>query len=249
MRCADLDRTTSLRRPEGPAAGTQRWRELLFLHWSFEVDLIRPLVPAGIELDTWDARAWVGLVPFRMNEIRSAWMPRFAALDFLETNLRTYVHRDGEPGVWFFSLEASSWLAVQVARKAWSLPYFHAEMSSDRAITGGGGLRYLSKRKEGRATLDARWTIGDPLGPSKEGSAEFFFLERYLLFSERKGTLRKGQVHHQPYPARAATLEACEESLLAAAGIDRGGRPPELVHYAEGVDVEVFGPWDLGGLR
>jgi hypothetical protein len=240
-RCLPLDRARPTRRPPGTPAGTQRWRELLFVHWSLPPAAIRSLVPPGLELDLWDGRAWIGLVPFKMEAIRSSWMPARAGLDFLETNLRTYVHRDGEPGVWFFSLEASSWLAVRVARLGWSLPYFLAEMSSAR---DRDRIDYRSRRSDG-VHASASWTIGDELGPSTEGTLEHFLLERYLLFSQRRGRLRKGQVHHPPYPARRATLEAIDESLLRAAGIDREGRAPDAVHYSEGVDVEVFGPWDL----
>lgn len=241
---SSIDRLAPTRRPEGAPAGTQRWRELLFVHWSFPAEEIRSLVPAGLELDLWDGRAWVGLVPFRMHAIRSSWMPARSGLDFLETNVRTYVHRAGEPGVFFLSLEASSWLAVRVARLAWGLPYHHAEMSSAR---DGDLWRYASRRRRGDARLTASWQIGERLGPSTEGSLEFFLLERYLLFSESRGRLSQGQVHHVPYPVQSAALHGIDETLLRSAGLDRAARPPEAVHYSEGVDVEVFGPWEVSG--
>jgi uncharacterized protein len=237
----DLDRISPTQRPDIAPAGTQRWRSLLFAHWSFPLEAVRPLVPSSLELDPWDGRIFVGLVPFAMEAIRSSWMPRPTALDFLETNVRTYVHHRGEPGVFFLSLEASSWLAVRVARLVWSLPYFHAEMTSSRH---GDTIDYRSTRKSGSAIVDASWTIGEPLGPSEPGSLEHFLLERYLLFSEKGGRLRKGQVHHTPYPARRASLARMEETLLGAAGLPVHTSLPEVVHYSEGVDVEVFGPWD-----
>lgn len=239
-----IDREAPRRRPEAPPVGSQRWRELLFVHWSFPVEAVRPLVPAPLAIDTFDGRAWVGLVPFKMEGIRSAWMPRATALDFLETNVRTYVHHRGEPGVWFFSLEASSWLAVRVARLVWNLPYFHAAMESTRHESD---LRYASRRRAGDASLEASWTVDAPLGPSAPGSFEFFLLERYVLFSQtRSGGLRRGQVHHAPYPAQRAALHHLDQTLVGAAGLALPrDRAPEAVHYAEGVDVEVFGPWDV----
>jgi len=126
-----IDRLAPTRRPEGKAAGFQKWRNLLFVHYALDAEIVRALVPPSLELDLWEGQAHVGLVPFEMKDIRSAWMPRPSALNFLETNVRTYVHKNGEPGVFFFSLEASSWLAVQVARTGWGLPYFHATMSTD----------------------------------------------------------------------------------------------------------------------
>lgn len=241
----DLDRVGPTGRPDAKVAGTQRWRELLFLHWTFPLDVVRSLVPAPLELDTWDGRAWIGLVPFVMRDIRSAWMPRSFGLDFLETNVRTYVHHRGVPGVYFFSLDASSRLAVKVARSLWHLPYFHAAMETARA---GDTITYRSTRKRGdRPYVDAAYQLGEPLGASPPGTLEHFLLERYVLFSHtRRGQLRHGRVYHPPYPAQRARVTALSQTLVSAAGVPLDANAtPETVHYAEGVDVEVFGPWDV----
>ena len=237
---AELDRVAPARRPAAHAAGHQRWRELCFVHWSFEAEAVRALVPRALELDLWEGRAWVGLVPFRMEGVRTRWMPRAVGMDFLETNLRTYVHVNGKPGVFFFSLEASSWLAVKAARMTWGLPYFHARMATER---DGARVAYRSRRKAAAsAALDLTYDIGDALPPSQVGTLQHFLLERYHLFVERRGQVRRGQVHHAPYPARAATLVHLDEGLVAAAGLPAGARL-ETVHYSDGVDVEVFGPY------
>jgi uncharacterized protein YqjF (DUF2071 family) len=235
-----IDRVAPTRRPAGRAAGTQRWRELLFVHWSFDAADVRALVPASLELDLRDGRAWVGLVPFRMEATRSWWMPGWAGLEFLETNLRTYVVRDEVPGIFFFSLEASSALAVRAARLLWGLPYFRAQMT---AVREGDRVIYRSARRGagGAADLDVTYDVGPELGPSAVGSLEHFLLERYVLFVERRGRLRRGHVHHPPYPARRATIHSLEQSLLTAAGLPAGGRL-ETVHHSDGVEVEVFGP-------
>jgi len=229
-----IDRLAPTRRPEGKAAGFQKWRNLLFVHYALDAEIVRALVPPSLELDLWEGQAHVGLVPFEMKDIRSAWMPRPSALNFLETNVRTYVHKNGEPGVFFFSLEASSWLAVQVARTGWGLPYFHATMSTD------GQGTYRSTRKSGGAMVDAKWTLGELLGPSTPGTYEHFVLERYLLFSKHGKELRKGQVHHVPYPAQRVTLERWQQSLFPQAT-----GQPFAAHFSSGVDVEVFGPWRI----
>jgi uncharacterized protein len=202
-------------------------------------ELVRPLVPARLDLDLWEGRALVGLVPFRMEGVRPWWLPGPLAQDFLETNVRTYVHRGGEgPGVYFFSLEAASWTAVRAARAGWGLPYFHADMALGRE---GEAYRYTSARRgDPRARLDVRYRVGAPLGPSEPGSLRHFLLERYLLYVESGGELSVGQVHHTPYPAHAATVEALEEGLVAAAGLPSPTVPPPLVHWSPGVDVEVF---------
>ena len=237
--CEELDRVTPTKRPDRDPAGTQRWSELLFVHWTFPAEVVRKLVPKSLELDLWDGEAWVGMVPFRMEHIRSSWMPKRAGLDFLETNVRTYVHHRGQPGVYFLSLEASSWLAVRVARFAWGLPYWLAEMTSEKA---GDRTKYASSRSEGGAGVACEYSPGEHLGPSQVGTLEHFLLERYYLFLEKKGIVYRGHVSHVPYPAQRATLHAMKEDLLVAGGLPTHPTMPKTVHYASAVDVEVFGP-------
>jgi uncharacterized protein len=230
-----------LARPPGAPSGWQSWRDLLFVHWSLPVAQVRALVPPPLELDLWDGRAYVGVVPFVMRDIRPAWLPRFMALDFLETNVRTYVRHRDRPGVYFFSLEASSLLAVKAARWGWSLPYFHARMSIAR---DAGAIEYETRRRDPAATRHrVRYRPGRLLGASAPGTLEHFLLERYLLFSLRKQRVYEGQVCHVPYPAQEAVVDELADQLLAAAGLGVGDRPHEVAHYAAGVDVEVFGPW------
>lgn len=237
--CLPLDRTSQTKRPEGAPSGSQRWTELLFVHFTFAPELVRALVPKELELDLWDDRAWVGLVPFKMEAVRPKWVP--FGMDFLETNVRTYVHHEGEPGVYFFSLEASSWLAVKAARLGWGLPYFHADMSTRRE---GDRVHYATKRKgaEPKVETSIEYAIGELLGPSKEGTLEHFLLERYLLFTANDGRVSRGHVHHVPYPAQRATLHAWKDDLLVAAGLPRSDAQPASVLYASGVQVQVFGP-------
>lgn len=233
-----MDRIAPTRHPGGRSAGTQSWRDLLFVHWEVPLEALRPLLPARLSVDTFEGRAYVGMVPFVMKDIRPAWLPRVMAQNFLETNLRTYVHLDGEgPGVWFFSLEASSLLAVMAARLGWSLPYHHARMSLERQ---GDRIDYRSVRRSDGAEVTVSWTPGAMLGPSTPGTVEHFLLERYLLYAERRGQLFAGQVHHEAYPAREVELHGLEESLAEAAQLPGYDAPPAFVHACDGVDVEMF---------
>ena len=233
-----VDRITSTKRPEGKAAGTQRWRELLFVHWVVDEAALRALVPPCFELDLYEGRAYVGIVPFKMEGVKPWWAPEAAAFSFLETNLRTYVLYNGEPGVLFFSLEAASWIAVKTARAGWGLPYHHADMETSRS---GDEVHYKTvRRSDEAARFEVRYRVGEPLGPSVPGSAEHFFLERYLLFVERGGVVERGQVYHTPYPAQRVEIISLDEGLFEAAGLPPAQGPAVLAHWASGVDVEVF---------
>ena len=232
-----IDRIAPTQRPKGCCRGYQEWRNLLFMHWPIAVEKLRPLVPAALDLDLYEGKAYVGVVPFAMQGVRPRWSPKRLAFRFLETNVRTYVCYKGQPGVYFFSLEAASRMAVWAARKFWSLPYFHAEMSLTQQ---GDEFLYQSKRRTGGVLHKVRYRLGERLGRSQPESIEYFFLERYLLFTEHRGRLFAGQVHHTPYPAQAAEVLELEDHLLEAAGLGTCPGLPVYSHYASGVDVEVF---------
>lgn len=226
-------------RPPGRAAMHQKWRDLLFLHFSCQAAELQKLLPVGMTVDTFEGEAWVGLVPFRMEGIRRPGLPALPWLSkFPETNVRTYVHRNGkEPGVWFFSLDAARWLACRYARLIFRLPYYHAFMNVHRS---GDTCRYRSVRRDAPrpANLTGVATDEGPLRTAVPGTLEFFLIERYLLYSCRKGHLFTGRVHHPPYPLQNATNVMMEESLLEPLGIT--GKPWTSRLMSPGVDVEVF---------
>jgi len=236
-----MDRIAPTRRPDESTVGAQTWQDLLFVHWPIPVEALRPLVPESLTLDLYDGVAYVGVVPFAMKGVRPWWIPKAMAFNFLETNLRTYVHFKGEqPGVYFFSLEAASWLAVQAARIGWHLPYHYAKMSMQKKE--GQVVAYESIRQDRKKTRHyAHYRIGDAIGPHDPESIEFFFLERYLLYTEHNGKLSRGQVHHVPYPTHEVELFDIEDGLVEAAGLPAPQGPPAFVHYSPGVEVDIFG--------
>ncbi|MDR3632762.1 MAG: DUF2071 domain-containing protein [Isosphaeraceae bacterium] len=238
-----IDRVAPARRPERRVVMHQSWRQLLFLHWEFPAPALQARLPAGLELDTFEGRAFVGLVPFTMLGVRPAGLPAFRPLsDFHETNVRTYVHFEGrDPGVWFFSLDAANSLAVLTARAWFHLPYHRARMRLDRD-PATGTTRYQGRRLW-PGPLPARYALeAAPRGHAATaavGTLEHFLAERYLLYAAHRDRLYREQVHHRPYPLQPADSLAIDENLLAAAGLTRPEHPP-LAHYAVGVDVEVF---------
>lgn len=243
----DMDRLAPRARPPGRLAGYQVWSNLLFVHWRVPAADLRPLLPSATEIDEFDGSGWVGLVLFHMSGVRPWWFPAVPGVsEFHETNLRTYVTCRGEPGVWFFSLEAANSLAVRVARWRWRLRYFFAEMSITRR---DARIEYRSRRlwpdplpahAEVVAEIDGWLPQGGSKGEAPAGSLEFFLAERYLLFTQLpSGQIARGQVHHRPYPLQTAKLLRCEQSLLLAAGIHTA-EPPAHVLFSPGVSVEIF---------
>ena len=237
-----IDRIAPSRRPDGRVVMYQKWRSLLFLHWEVPVEPLRALIPSGLEIDTFEGRAYVGLVPFTMRAVRPVGLPAAPWLSYFhETNVRTYVHVAGrDPGVWFFSLEAANPVAVALARSLFHLPYHHARMSLSRDESGA--LRYASYRRWPGplpAVSDIRCRPRGVPAPANPGTFDHFVLERYFLYADHRGRLVRGQVHHHPYPAQPAELLGLEESLLISTGLVRPSEAP-VAHFASGVDVEIF---------
>jgi uncharacterized protein len=219
----------------------QRWGKLLFLHWRVPVDELRPLVPAQLELDTWYGEAWVALTPFTMWNIRPALLPPLPVLSRShELNARTYVIRDGLPGVWFFSLEANNRLAVSAARAFFRLPYYRAEMELREE---GATIHYRSHRTHPDAPpadFHAEWARGEPIPELEPGTRDHFLIERYALYTESDGRLYRARIHHAPWPLCGATLHALETTVLEAAGIATPADPPLLHQQREPIDVAVW---------
>ena len=234
------ERLAAAERPWGPPAGLQEWRRLLFLHWAVPADLLHPLVPRRLDLDLYDGVAYVGLVSFFIQAARPVGAPRSLGLAFLQTNVRTYVHLDGSgPGVYFFSLDAASLLAVVYARLAFGLPYFYAR---GRELRGDREVDYTLRRfPDAQAMVHVRYSVGEPLGPALPGTLEHFLIERYQMHIQRGRTLWTARVQHRPYPLHRVWLLGGQDELRRAAGISVPNERP-LVHYATGADAEVFAP-------
>lgn len=236
-----IDRLSPAVRPPGRPAGFQRWRNLLFLHWEVPEDALRRLIPAELSIDTYEGKAWVGVVPFTMRDVAPRWSPSVPGVsNFHELNVRTYVHHQGKnPGVWFFSLDAASTIAVTIARTSWHLPYHRASMKLE---IDGDRVSYSSKRLfpgPTPADFEARYRIGAPLGSARPGTLEFFFAERYILYTSGRNGLVTGRVHHVPYPIHEVTIETVEDRMVTAAGLPAPEGAPHAL-YSPGVDVDVY---------
>jgi uncharacterized protein YqjF (DUF2071 family) len=248
MSSAQIDRVTPTLRPDEGVVMKQRWAELLFLHWAVDREALGRQLPADLQLDTFEGRAYVGIIPFTVTGARPTWLPPLPFVSgFHEVNLRTYVHRAGrDPGVWFFTLDASNAVVVQTARALFKLPYRHSDIHFDleepapSARDSGRWIRFTSRRVRGdRPELDVRYRAAGAPRPAPAGSLEHFLIERYILYTVDDGKLYRARVHHEPYPMQPAELSELRQNFLATIDLSQPERPP-LAHYASEVHVEVF---------
>jgi len=217
----------------------QTWESLLFAHWRVPVASLRPHVASGVEIDTFDGSAWLGITPFRVEALRLRGLPPAPGVSrFLELNVRTYVTRDAKPGIWYFSLDAARRLAVEAARRAYRLPYHQARMRSERRADW---IHYESTRVGGPErpyVFSGRYRPTGTPAPAADGSLEHFLAERYCLYTEHDGRIHRAEIHHPPWPIQPAQA-AIELNTMAPDGIELPAEPP-LLHFAARQDVVIW---------
>ncbi len=216
-----------------------QWQQLTMLHWPYPAEEVQGLLPEGLTVETFDGAAWVGLVPFMMR-VDIPGMPTMGRiLHFPETNVRTYAYGpSGRPGVYFFSLEASSLPAVVTARTSYQVPYYWADMMIEQE---GDWLRYESNRRwpgpKGTHSV-VEVEVGERIEP---GPFDNFLTARWALYGDLGPWLTYASMFHEPWPLHRAEAITIDDELVAAAGLSQPSGEP-VVHYSSEVNVRCGWP-------
>jgi uncharacterized protein YqjF (DUF2071 family) len=226
--------------PDEPWVMTQSWHDLLFAHWPVDKTMLRELVPPGLPLDLYDNRVWVGVVPFHMTNVAPRGLPSLPFVSaFAELNVRTYVVVDGKPGVYFFSLDAASALAVGAARALFNLPYYAAAMQIG---SHDGWIDYRSERLNRQVAADfaGRYQPEGAAFTPERGTLEYFLTERYCLYvMDRRFRVCSLEIHHRPWLLRPARLELTTNTMAEAAGVRLPAIAP-LLHFSKRQDMVAW---------
>jgi uncharacterized protein YqjF (DUF2071 family) len=232
--------------PSGLWRMTQRWNDLLFAHWPVAAESIAPLLPEGLEPDTFQGSAWLGVVPFWLDRIKVRGLPAMPGMrNFPDLNVRTYVRDEqtGTPGMYFFSLDAANLLAVALAHTFFHLPYHWAEMRLDQRSERE--FSFFSRRRLVRKPVifKARYRGLGPtrkLAEARSGTLEHFLMERSCLFTRnRAGEPVRANLHHVPWPLEEAEAEIERNDLAESIGIELPEIEPVL-HYSRRLAVYVW---------
>ncbi|HEV2809248.1 MAG TPA: DUF2071 domain-containing protein [Acidimicrobiales bacterium] len=216
----------------------QSWRHVSFLHWSYSPDVVAALLPAGLEPDQWEGRAWVGLTPFLVEGFRLPPLPSLPYFSrFPETNLRTYVRGPGGvDGIWFFSLDADSAVTVVTALAGTGVPYRWSAMG----LESGHTVTYTARRRQPHGPARHRIVVrpGPPRSVAEVSDRDHFLTGRWRAYTTFAGVLATVPVEHQRWQLHDADVVALDEDVLAAAGLPTPSGPP-LVSYSPGVDARL----------
>jgi uncharacterized protein len=209
----------------------QRWEQFLFAHWPVARSQVAAHLPRGVEVDVREGTAWLSIVAFVMVGTRSCgppWWPVLAPIP--ELNVRTYVRVDGQPAIWFLSLDATSTLFASVGRALYGMPYRTTPMS---VAVERGAVRYDAP------CFSATYAPSGPARTAEPGTLEHFLVERYRLYSRRRGRLVTAEVMHDPWRLSPAGAEI-ELNELAPAGVELVGDP--ILHFCAGVSAVISAP-------
>jgi uncharacterized protein len=227
--------------PDGPWVMTQTWHDLLFAHWPVDLGQLRKLVPSEFPIDVFDGQAWIGIVPFHMTNVAPRGVPSLPWVsEFPELNVRTYVRVGDRPGIYFFSLDAASALAVHAARALLNLPYHSATMTVSQTMTG---VEYRSSRKsEPSAKFSGTYGPTGPAFVASRASLEYFLTERYCLYHlHHHGAPYRLEIHHPPWPLQPAQAQFRRSTMAEVNGLTLANQPP-LLHFAKRQDMVAWLP-------
>lgn len=224
-----------------PSVFQQQWHDLLFLHWEMDPEIIQKTLPPNLYVDTFENKAYVGIIPFFVLSPGLSFLPGIPKLfDSIEINFRTYVYNDqGIPGIWFYSLDINSYLTMMGGRSLFFLPYFQAKATGDKF----GSIVTINFQREKEHRSRFEYSQEGKTSQANPGSLDFFLVERYLFFS--KGPDNKQyitRVRHHPYELSNAHLEQWEGQLFSLNGFPLPEHPPIHVRYSPRVDAEIFLP-------
>jgi len=223
---------------------TAEWRHLVMANFEVDPAVLRPLVPAGTELDAHGGVTYASVVAFRFlnTKVRGLAIPWHR--DFEEINLRFYVRREhaGETrrGVVFVREVVPRRLIAWVARYAYNEPY--VALPTRTRIDGAGRYEYGWKQGSDWATLAASVT-GVPQLPAP-GSVEEFISEHYWGYNrQRNGATIEYRVEHpqwQVWHAHECTFHCDIAALYGDAFVPFLSRAPASVFVADGSPVSVY---------
>ena len=222
----------------------QSWEHILFLNWEFNIETIQEKLPPGLHVDTYNGFAYVSIVPFIMKKARPRRLPNMRVLsNFMELTFRTYVYdSEGNPGVWFFSLDVNNLFAFNTGKRLFKLPYKRATMRND--IDNKGTVDFISLRKNAGDEYILRYTYE---ADGKQYFAEpdslaFFLIERYIFFSYINGKLYRTRVYHEPYPLRDTLVNEYDDRIFKQEKMPAPTFNPSPVMMSCDAAVQIFRP-------
>jgi len=217
--------------PEKDWSYYQEWNNAVFMHWEVPYEDLKSLVPSGLEIDSFEGKCWVSIVAFTMERIRPAYLPSFSPIsNFDEINVRTYVRKNGKPGVYFINIEAGKYVSAFLSKMMSGLPYEKSEISR-------GNNFYSSYNANKGFRLDLEYEVGPRI--TKKTPLMIWLTERYSLFLENEGEIYGYEIQHPEWELNDMKIKNLD--LYYSIGNLVFDNTPDLYQYSPGVKVLAWG--------
>lgn len=207
----------------------QKWEHLLFIHLPVSRNALAGQLPKGVELDTYDGQAWISIVAFKVSKNRFRYLPGTPYLrPMLQLNVRTYVKRNGEKGVYFFTMDTNKFVVV-LGAKIVHAPFLHADMRMETSADA----YYLESSRKGdmAAKFKASYTPEEAAFYPEKESLDYWLLERYIFWSYIKDSLYRGDIQHKRWQIQKAKVHIEKQTMVSFLPKEfLGGNP--VIHYA-----------------
>ena len=192
-------------------------------------------IPEGLELDLFEGKAYVGVIPFQMKNVRPRLLPAVPGIStFPEFNIRTYVKKNGKAGVLFLTLEAQSRITCWHAPRAYGLPYRYAKcqlrFSNEKFV-------WKSKNVRDGSSLEGECKLTGKQRKAEKDTLEYFLFERYSLYTEHNEKLHMAYTLHEPWIFQDGEVTISDNSLTQSYELGIDVMNPQHVHASSGVYV------------
>ncbi|KAF2342600.1 YqjF family protein [Flavobacterium tistrianum] len=208
----------------------QEWYHTVFFHWEVPSYLLEKYIPKEIQIDTYAGMAWVSLVSFEIKNMRLRYLPMLPYIsNFEEINIRTYVTKDGIPGIYLFSIETNKLIEVLFSKLFIGLPYEKAEIKRS-------GNRLFSQNLKQNHLLDIK--IGKTSSIQKT-DLDVWLTERHSLYDICNDKICRFDIHHKEW--EILDLEIRIKDIWYEAGDFIINTYPDRIHYTEKIEVLLWG--------
>jgi uncharacterized protein len=227
---------------------TAEWRALLMVNYVVDPEVLRPLVPAGTELDQWQGTTLVSMVGFLFLNTRVFGVPVPFHRHFEEVNLRFYVHRETPQGrrrgVVFVKEVVPRRVIATIARAVYNEPYVAAPMRHSVCLDPehGGSVEYQWKTG-GRWHSIAAKASGPASAMLPDSPAEFIFEHYWGFTRQRDGSTIEYEVRHEPWRvwnAEDVCFDCDVGSVYGSQWVEALRAAPFSAFLAEGSEIEVW---------
>jgi len=214
-------------------------RDMLFITWAVEPEVVRKLVDERLELDmksdsSGRVVAFVSAVCFHAAEVRSRALP-LPSLSFQQVNYRVYVRAGEVPAVCFLEMKVNSRMVTAIT-SLMNVPVHYEDIDITTSPGSDGSLKYTVKSAGLRADAmigqnDVETELDGKIGPQ-------FITHRLVGYVGAGNGMFRIDVEQPGLDAVSARVQSVQAPILEQLGLltpDQSVQPYSALYVREGL--------------